>query len=464
MRRLAGNAGERVRPRYDAPNMRVQAFAAVLAVLLAPCIASAQPVTQATPDQRTAYDAAFQETLRKPADPPTLIRFAEAAVRVGDLEGAISALERLLLIEGDQPRVRLELGLLYHRLGSYEVARSYLEGARTSARATQEVRARAEQGIAEVDRVHGTSRFSGDVLVGLRYSTNANSGPAGSIRALGGPFVPSPTISRRNDFNAVAAANLRHRYDLGRQDGGTLETDLGLYSARQFQVAEANVHLIDLAIGPRMNPFEGDLSIVSLKPFVTGRFISVHDYSTYWAWGAGVEAAAAFSDKLRGTMTVLGRRRDYVNNPDAPTNTNSSGTEAAGFADLRIVVLPSVLLTVGGNVTRYTAATSFESFWEYGMGAALAWRFTDPLGLNGRSWVLTLSSSVQFADYDQPNALIDPLVARRHTDFHVGLLLAVPLTADLSLLGQAAYNQRSASLNNYAYDAFSTLLGVSWRF
>ena len=443
--------------------MRLSIIAAGL-VLLATLAANAQPALQAPAAERAAYDAAFQETLRKPADPPTLIRFAEAAVRVGDLEGAISALERLLLIEGDQPRIRLELGLLYYRLGSYEVARSYLEGARSSPRTTQEVRVRAEQGIAEIDRVHGTSRFSGDLLLGLRYSTNANSGPAGSIRALGGPFVPSPTISRRSDFNAVAAANLRHRYDLGRQDGGTLESDLLLYSARQFQVSEANVHVIDLAVGPRMNPFEGPTSAFSLKPFLTGRYVSVHDYPTYWAWGAGIEAAAEFSKTLRGSATVLGRRRDYVNNADAPTNANSSGTEAAGFADLRFVVVPSVLLTVGASVTRFNAVTAFESYWEYGLGAALAWRFTDPLGLNGRSWVLTLSSGVQFADYDQANALIDPAVARRQTDFNVGLMLAVPLTADLGLLAQAAYSQRSASLNNYAYDAFSTLIGVSWRF
>ena len=103
-----------------------------------------QPVT-ATDASRAAYDAAFQETLRKPADPATLVAFAEIAIKVGDLEGAISALDRLLLIDGDQPDIKLELGVLYFRLGSFEAARAYLEEVRASGRASPAVKERAAE-------------------------------------------------------------------------------------------------------------------------------------------------------------------------------------------------------------------------------------------------------------------------------------------------------------------------------
>lgn len=106
-------------------------MAAALAGLIAAIPAAAQQATPST-QTRAAYDAAFQETLRNPTDPPTLVRYADLAVQVGDIEGAISALERLLLIDGDQPKVKLELGVLYYRLGPYEAARTYLESARGS--------------------------------------------------------------------------------------------------------------------------------------------------------------------------------------------------------------------------------------------------------------------------------------------------------------------------------------------
>jgi tetratricopeptide (TPR) repeat protein len=115
-----------------------------------------QPRAQSTPTaapsdtDRQIYDVAFQETLRKPADPTTLVAFAEIAIKIGDLEGAISALDRLLLIDGDQPEVKLELGVLYFRLGSFEAARGYLEEARASGRASAALKERATAFLKEV--------------------------------------------------------------------------------------------------------------------------------------------------------------------------------------------------------------------------------------------------------------------------------------------------------------------------
>jgi Flp pilus assembly protein TadD len=92
---------------------------------------------------RAEYDAAFQKSLDSPSDPDVLAHFADLAVQVGDMEGAISALERLLLLDGDQPDVKLELGVLYYRLGSNEAARMYLEAARSSSSASNETKERA---------------------------------------------------------------------------------------------------------------------------------------------------------------------------------------------------------------------------------------------------------------------------------------------------------------------------------
>ena len=135
--------------------MGIRSVLTVSVLLLAsavPVAAQQAPAPQAatvSPQDRAAYDAAFQETLRKPVDPPTLVKYAEAAIKIGDLEGAISALERLLLIDGDHPEVQLELGVLYFRLGSMEAAKTYLEAVRGSRRATAEQKAKAEGFIKE---------------------------------------------------------------------------------------------------------------------------------------------------------------------------------------------------------------------------------------------------------------------------------------------------------------------------
>src|SRR6202171_5709579 len=110
--------------------------------------AFAQAPAVPSSELKQQYDAAFQETLNKPADLDVLFRFAGLATQTGALEGAISALDRMLLINPDLPRVRLELGVLYYRLGSYEVARTYLDSALKSPALPAAVRGK-EQGSSQ---------------------------------------------------------------------------------------------------------------------------------------------------------------------------------------------------------------------------------------------------------------------------------------------------------------------------
>ncbi|MBS0522916.1 MAG: tetratricopeptide repeat protein [Proteobacteria bacterium] len=411
-----------------------------------------------------AFRQAFQETLEKPTDAPTLLRYARLAVEVGDLEAAVSAYERFLMIDGDQPRVRYELGVLYYRLRSYEAARAYFESARASSKAATDVKAGAGEYLAEIDRMTGKSRFSGDVLVGLRYSDNANDANTGTLRFFGSNVLPNPTFSQRPDWAAVAAAQLHHRYDFGRQDSGTLESDLTIYSSRQFQVSEANTLLFDLTTGPRSQPFEGAFKDVTLKPFVTGRYVSVHDQPTYWSWGAGTEATALVRDWLKASVVVLGRRREFIDNADAPSNSRSSGTDAATGLQLQAEISPDILLTLGLGFTRYIAAIPSESYRELAYGGSLSFRFSDPVGLNGRKWYLTANAGGAAAGYDAADPTIDPAVTRQQADLNLGLLLAVPLDERFTLVGQTTYFQRTAPISNYAFQAFNALLGVSWRF
>jgi tetratricopeptide (TPR) repeat protein len=439
---------------------RVSAVVSLLAcLLLAPSMAEAQRAGSSE-----AFKQAFQETLQKPTDAPTLLKYARIAAQEGDLEAAVSAYERFLMIDADQPRVRYELGVLYYRLRSYEAARAYFETARASPKAGGDVKSGAGEYIAEIDKKVGKSRFSGDVLVGMRYSDNANNANSGALRFFGNTVLPNPSFSQRSDFSVVGAAQLRHRYDFGTQDNGTLETDFATYTSRQFQVSEANTLLFDLTTGPRSQPFEGAFRDVSLKPFVTGRYISVHDQPTYWSYGAGMEASAQLRDWLKLSTVVLGRRRDFVDNADAPTNSRSSGNDAAVAMQLQAELAPDILLMLGISATRYIASVASESYRELGFGGSLTIRFTDPLGLNGRKWYLTGSAGGAFAGYDAADPTIDPNVTRSQADLNLGMILSVPIDDRFSVVGQTTYFQRTAPIGNYAFQAFNSLLGVSWRF
>jgi thioredoxin-like negative regulator of GroEL len=91
------------------------------------------------------YDAAFSQMMSKPGDPESAVKYAQLAVEVGDMEGAVSALEGVLMQDADQPEVELELGVLYYRMGSTDAARAHLEAARKSRQASAVTRTRATE-------------------------------------------------------------------------------------------------------------------------------------------------------------------------------------------------------------------------------------------------------------------------------------------------------------------------------
>src|SRR3546814_10407746 len=78
---------------------------------------------------RARYDALFQTMLERPADLDVMFEFAALAARLGEHDAAISTLERMLIYNPELPRVRLELGALYMRVGADEMARVYLQDA-----------------------------------------------------------------------------------------------------------------------------------------------------------------------------------------------------------------------------------------------------------------------------------------------------------------------------------------------
>ncbi len=93
--------------------------------------------------------------LKEPGNLELVFKYASAATKVGDLEGAVGAYEGMLILDLDLPRVRLELGILYFRLKSYDVARTNLEAALQSPKLSPEVRKPTELLLAKMPKQQG---------------------------------------------------------------------------------------------------------------------------------------------------------------------------------------------------------------------------------------------------------------------------------------------------------------------
>jgi hypothetical protein len=428
--------------------------------------AAAQGPVNATGDQEREYDAAFQEMLSKPADLDVLFKFATIATKTGDYEGAVSALERMLLVNPDLPRVRLELGVLYYRLGSFEVSRTYLETVVATQGIPPEVKNRADQYLAEVEKRNSRSRFVGEIFGGVRYQSDANLGPPTSNVSLFGQTANlNQSAIGTADWGAVSSGYVRHLYDLGNQDKAVLETQLTGYINRQFQISAANVSILDLTTGPRFQAFQGIFEDVSIKPLLSAGFIWVNDVPYYGSYGSGVETGVLLSDRLRNTTIFTYRRLLYQDSWYLPTNSLYTGNEYSANTTFQFALTNVIALFANANIQRYMADNYTPySYLVAGVGGGMQFRFRDFLFRTDLPWTMALSANEQWWNYDSADPIIDPSVVRQQNDTILNLTLTVPFDERTTLTASGGRFVRAANIPNYQFTNNSFLMGVNWRF
>lgn len=424
--------------------------------------ATAAPAQTAT---RADFEAAFQAMLADPGNAQKTLRFAEIASAFDDPEAAIAALERFLLLDREQAKVNLELGVLYYRLGSHEAARRYLQRSVAAADSTPATRDRANVFLAEIDRATRISRLTGSVTVGLRYQSNANFGPDSNLIRRGGIATQLPTtLSKESDWNAFVLSYLQHVYDLGTQDGTTIETNATLYGTRHFSESNLNLGLAEITSGPRFRPLVDSAPGFSVRPHVIGNMIMVDDSRFSSAGGFGIDLRQEYSPALTAELTYNLRYRDYRSSARRPTADELTGVENSILLGGRYALTSATRLGLDLLFARDNAEKAYNDNYRIGFLAGITHSFNAPFALTSGAWTATLYGGFTYVDYDAPDPRFDPNTKRNDREWRVGVRGTVPIVDSWSVLWQVEHLDNDSSLPNFTYKNTLGLAGVTFRF
>src|SRR5208283_3370548 len=275
----------------------------VLAVLFMPPTANAQAADEDKAGLEAQKQSLFQQMLRNPANLDIAFAYADIAARLGDYEAAVSTLERMLLFNPDLPRVQLELGVLYFRMGSYQIARDYFDKA-IGANPPPEVRARVEEYLAQIEKRESRHSLSGYVFLGGNYQSDANVAPGSPlIQSPIGPVLLNSQFTRQASGSVFGSGSALYSYDLETQNRDTLEatavSSLGHYF--NSAVTRLDLSLLEVTGGPRFNFPNGGLIggwPASVKPYVIGDEVGLGWNQYFAAVGTGLEYDQTLWDDL----------------------------------------------------------------------------------------------------------------------------------------------------------------------
>jgi hypothetical protein len=407
----------------------------------------------------------FQKMLRNPKDLAVTFAYVEVAKANGDYEAAIGALERILFFQPGLARIKYELGALYFRLGSYEMARRYFREALACSDIDPVTKDRIEASLPDADKQLQQNRFSGFMNSGIRYQTNANYAPSSGLVRLGGQDLALlPSANKRSDSSWFGLVGLSDDYDLNNQHGDTLETRFIGYTTEQVRFTDLNLGLFDLTFGPRLALAPDLLPGATIKPYLAG--------GNTWLGGssyletAGVGVTASFPINARMTLEPLFEWRQVnVNTGEAlPVSTLNSGDWYTAGLGTSVQFTEQIGLQVRGTYRRATAAFDFNNYDQFEGEAALTFAFAPPFSSIPHNWTVSPYARFVRTAFDAANPFIDPTTVERDSEWITGVVLDMPVTKTFGISTTIEYDHTDSTLPNYTQNNLTIMVGPTARF
>ena len=374
-------------------------------------------------DKRIAADLLFKRLLIKPDDLDAGFRYAELETELGDYEAAIGALERILYYNPNVPRVKLQLGVLYFHLRSYEMARNYFDAVLTAKDTPPDIQTEVQTYIVAVDKAVATNQFSVYGQFGLAYQTNANAGP--------------------NSPNVLA---------------------IGYYS-QQFRVTRLDLGLVELRTGPRIGI--GDYGGPSIHPYGIGNVLTLGGANYLNTAGAGVSLNWPANEYLTVTPGVEFRNRWFSNSANYPTASGQTGGQWIGYVFGSGLVSAAWGLSWQGRVSYTESNASYGpyAFHDFSIDFGLPYSFAAPaFAHTGSLWTITPSAGFSYTPYAEPDPIVTPFATRTDRQWRGAATLDATFYRNLGFSLQVQYLRTYSTIPNYSLSDFLVAAGPTFRF
>ena len=414
-----------------------------------------------TENLRQSYDQAFQEMYKDVGNLDKTFHFAEIAAQVGDLEGAIAALERMLLLDPNLPTVRMQLGVLYLRLESYGMARAYLSEVQNDSEVPAEVRKEAGSLINQIDAAVSPHKLSGTIMGGVRYQSNANGGPTSTkVLLLGVEQLLETEYAEQSDWDVNATSQFSYIYDFRTEPAMTLNMDLSLYANRQNEQSQIDTQLLELKTGGSFL-FSTDLEqTFELKPFLVANDLTLNSVGTFSAFGGGLTVNRRVSPTRSWTIEARYVEREYDNASQSGfegPRTRLTFSHTQSISERTIGVVNAIVFDE--NAKEDSAA-----FRQYALSGTLQ-RVLDPLGgLSPQPWMGSLVVGYSDKEYQKASETIDPNTVRSDSTINTTVSLTVPLWLNTALVTMIGYTDVDSNLPNYINENLFTMVSVMGQF
>ncbi len=396
----------------------------------------------------------YEDILQHPDDIDLNYRYAQSQVAAGELRGAASTLERILLLSPDLARVRLLYAVVLYRLDNLNEAEREFRTVSKLPMADP-LRDEVDHYLEQIALRRKTTRYSAILGGGIQWDSNRNAGPAGG-EVL---FLDTPLQlvdgKKQSDFSGVMLAGLRAQHDLGYDAGHTIGGGLQIYGQKQVDVTDLDLMAISgEAGGTYRSPW------VDVQPGVYATYMNLAGENYLSTFGTGVRANHRFSSKLDVFARVRFDYEWFESLDRSPVTDQRTGARVQGGIGASWTPWPMLRFDGAVGAVHKEADQDFYAYSGPLTYLSATW-------LLGRGQFLLSTFTYEYNGYEGPEPIVSA-DTRRDSIYLGGITYGAPLGFLMPFLSQsrairdtlltvnATYLNEQSTIENYEYN--------DWRF
>ena len=396
----------------------------------------------------------YEDVLKNPDDVELNYLYAQSQVAAGELRGAASTLERILLIAPDLARVRLLYAIVLYRLDNLNEAEREFRAVSLLPMGDR-LREEVDFYLEMIALRRKTTRYAATLAGGIQWDSNRNAGPSGGHVLFLDQSFPLVEGRKKSDWSGIMLAGLRATHDLGYDAGHMLLGGLQIYGQKQVDVTDLDLMAISGEAGALYrNP------LADVQPSLFVSYLNLGGESYVTTVGSGFRADHRFSPTLDAFARFRFDYEFFDKLDESPITDERTGARVQGGVGAIWSPWPTLRFEGGVGMVHKDAR---EDFYTY----------TGPIAMLNGTWLLGRgqfllgSFAFEYDGYDGPEKVISGKT-RRDEVYLAGLTYGVPLSLllpfasssralrDTVLTVNATYLNERSTLENYQYD--------DWRF
>lgn len=410
--------------------------------------------------EEAADDVTFEQVMKSPDDVLLNERYALSEIRKGDLRGAATTLERVLMVDPTRYRTRLLYGVVLVRLDDAADAARELDNVLAVPDLPRVVRDEAlEYKKLAASRTRDT-HFDARVTVGVGYDDNRNAAPDGDIRLVGGlPFTLDKASRRKDDVNLQVIGSVGATRDIGGPRGHSVFARMTYYRSEQKVYDLLNLQVYSPKIGATLRTRWAEVT-----PTLSFDHVLLSQSTYLRSRNAGLRVARRWNRRFDSWFEFQHSYQDFVNTPRVSNAEDRTGDQMDWSVGSGWTPVPTDRLSVSLLHRRKFARAVYDSAYRR-ESVGGEW-----LHLLGKGRFLVMSLTGQFDRYEVPDAtVLDGVV--RHDDAVTGqVLYGQPLDLIWNRLqnftGSIGYEyfMEHSNVKNYDYsnDKLTALITYKW--